>query len=554
MGAVPYAVRPMFPTGLEITASQTELTVELEWYNPTENTDGSALTILNGVYVYRNNLLIADLPETIPGAFVQHTDTVPVQDAYRYKIVPYTAIDGMYAFTREQWIGPPQYASPTGPDAYGYIALENTDPGGPPFDWIEIDPSMGGQGILLNFTQDDQTFQVPLPFTFKYYGLEYDTISICNNGWIAMGFTEETDYSNSAIPDDDGPPAMLAPFWEDLSPQQSGSVSYYYDDVEHIFIIEYYRVRQYYPATAFETFETVLYNPEHYPTATGDGKILFQWLDITDPTQATFGIENQVEAVGIQLGLDNYYDPTTLGIQDNKSILFLPPEESFPVTVTLIPESPSIVIPAGGGSFNYTVNISPPAVSPERFDVWVDVVLPEGSVYGPVINRTLTLQPGNPLSREMNQSIPGNAPAGEYLYRCTVGDYDLGVIWSIDQFGFTKTGVDGASGGFWTCRGFDLNESTADFADIPTVPALHSIYPNPFNAETNLSFFLPEDGDVNLVIFDIKGSEIIRLVDGWHPAGGYDIKFDASRLASGVYFARLTGGSLCQTRKLLLIK
>lgn len=555
MGAVPFTVRPMFPLDLEIVTYQNEFTADLSWTNPTENTDGSALTSLSGVYIYRNDVLIADLPETVPGAAAQFTNTVPIQDSYRYKVIAYTEVSGIYAFTAEQWIGPPWYALPTGPDEYGYIALESVDIGGPAFDWIEIDPSAGGQGTPLNFVQDDQTFQVELPFTFKYYGLEYDQVSVCSNGWIAMGYTEETDYSNSVIPDADGPPAMLAPFWEDLSPQQSGSVSYFYDEVNNRFIIEFYRVRQYLPTTAIETFEAILYDPAHHPTATGDGKILFQWLDITDPTQATFGIENQAEAVGIQLGYNNYYDPTTIGICDNYSVLFLPPEENFPVTVTLTPESPSIVIPAGGGSFDYNVDLSSTAGNPETFDIWVEAVLPNGSIYGPILNRSLTLQPGGTLSREMTQQVPGGAPVGEYFYRCSIGYFDLGVIWCIDQFTFTKTGMDGSSSDSWKCWGFDnINENASVIGITPTKPCFHSIYPNPFNPETNICVNLPFAGDVSLVIYDVVGREITRLLEGWHPAGTYQATFNASDLPTGVYFARLKAEGFSQTRKLLLVK
>ena len=82
----------------------------------------------------------------------------------------------------------------------------------------------------------------------------------------------------------------------------------------------------------------------------------------------------------------------------------------------------------------------------------------------------------------------------------------------------------------------------------------HAPYPNPFNPNTILTFELPKSSDVSLVIYNIKGREVARLVDGWYPEGIYECDFDGSELSSGVYFACLNVGNLNQTRKLLLLK
>ena len=553
MGAVPYTVRPLMPADLEITTIPDELDVTLSWVNPTENTDGSTLATLNGVMILRNGEVIADLTGMVPGAAVEYNDTVPEQEYYRYKVLAYTDVNGLYAFTRNQWIGPPPWAVPTGPDAYGYVALENFDPEGPVFDWIEIDPGMGGSGTLLNFTQDDETFQVDLPFTFQYYGLDYDRISVCSNGWIALGETSETDYSNSAIPNADGPPAMLAPFWEDLSPQQSGSVSYDYDVVNHWFIVEFYQVRQYLPVTAFETFQVIFYDPMHYPTVTGDGRILFQWLDVTDPSEATFGIENQAEAVGLQLGFDNSYDPTTAGVQDNYAVLFLPPEENFPVEVALTPESTPIIIPASGGSFNYTIALSAPTAA-QTFDVWIDAVLPNGSPYGPILSRTITLQGGQSLSRDMTQNVPGGAPQGDYAYRAFTGDEDLGIIWSSDSFDFTKEGVVEGTVGNWACTESEASNLAVQADAAVNGYVLYPCVPNPFNPTTTIGYRLSAASFVNLSVYDISGREVANLVSGWRDTGVHEVTFDGSKLASGVYVYRLSVAGHVASGKMILMK
>ena len=79
-------------------------------------------------------------------------------------------------------------------------------------------------------------------------------------------------------------------------------------------------------------------------------------------------------------------------------------------------------------------------------------------------------------------------------------------------------------------------------------------YPNPFNPVTNLSFSLQKQSRVLLVVYNIEGKQVTKLVDNWYPSGEHKILFDASDLSSGLYIARLIAGDYTQTQKLLLIK
>jgi hypothetical protein len=83
---------------------------------------------------------------------------------------------------------------------------------------------------------------------------------------------------------------------------------------------------------------------------------------------------------------------------------------------------------------------------------------------------------------------------------------------------------------------------------------LEQNYPNPFNPSTTIKFELPRASQVNLSVFDILGREVSVLVNERRGAGVYEVKFDGSNLASGVYFYRLQAGSFLQTMKLLLIR
>ena len=447
--------------------------------------------------------------------------------------------------------------SPTGPDAYGYYAFDYLDIIGTPlYSWIEIDPNAGGPGTLINYTIDDQTVQVDLPFSFSYYGLDYNEISACNNGWISMGTTTSTDYSNSHIPDDDGPPAMIAPFWEDLSPQIIGTVSYYYDSVENYFVIEFNGVRQFSPAWALETFEVILYDPAHHTTPTGDGKIKFQYAEISDPSSCTIGIENETETVGLEYLYNGTYDSHAAPIGNETAVLIMTVDTQPEVIVTLTPAGTPIQIPASGGSFEYNIAGSNNSGNVQNFDVWCNVILPNGSTYGPVMGPfNLNMNPGISINRDRNQSVPANAPAGNYTFKAYAGAYPS-VIWSSDEFDFEKLAVgDGIPVSDWNNWGESFDDISG-FGDmnIPAKYALHQNYPNPFNPKTSIRFELPSAGAVSLQVFDIQGRVVAELVDEWMQSGVHESVFYAESLSSGIYFARLEAEGFSQTIKLLLLK
>lgn len=91
-------------------------------------------------------------------------------------------------------------------------------------------------------------------------------------------------------------------------------------------------------------------------------------------------------------------------------------------------------------------------------------------------------------------------------------------------------------------------------AGIPRKMRLFQNYPNPFNPTTVIRYALPEAGFVSLKVFDILGRQVLTLVNAYRPAGFHSVKFDASRLSSGIYVYRLRAGALSKSRKMLLMK
>jgi len=84
--------------------------------------------------------------------------------------------------------------------------------------------------------------------------------------------------------------------------------------------------------------------------------------------------------------------------------------------------------------------------------------------------------------------------------------------------------------------------------------SLENNYPNPFNPVTNIKYNIPQDLFVSLKVYDISGREVKSLVNEFKNAGNYIISFNASELASGIYFYRIQTGSFVQVKKMILVK
>ncbi|MFZ1080626.1 MAG: T9SS type A sorting domain-containing protein [Candidatus Kryptoniota bacterium] len=102
---------------------------------------------------------------------------------------------------------------------------------------------------------------------------------------------------------------------------------------------------------------------------------------------------------------------------------------------------------------------------------------------------------------------------------------------------------------------FNMEQSTnGSVASAPAQNGLLGNYPNPFNPSTNISYNLSTSGHVTLKVYDILGREVRGLVDEDELVGYHNVLFDASRLASGVYFYRLTAPGIMVTKKMVVTK
>ncbi len=234
-------------------------------------------------------------------------------------------------------IGSPEDGDPFGPDDYGYVCFDSGDDEwemAPVYDWVEIDPDEDNNdfdgtntGISDNGNEQDESVVVDLPFTFQYYGQRFQRITICSNGWAAMGNWENlAHFRNRRIASGNGPNSQICVFWDNLI---RGKILTHYDEEDGRFIVEWNDMSREYEALS-ETFELILYDPDFRPTYTGDGIIDFQYKDFNNGNAApgwgapyaTVGIGNLDDTDGLEYTYWNRYTDGATPLDDGMAIRF----------------------------------------------------------------------------------------------------------------------------------------------------------------------------------------------------------------------------------------
>ena len=245
-------------------------------------------------------------------------------------------------------------SDPTGPCDYGYIFLDSNDESyseGVNYDWIEIKHVGQNTGIAdVNGSQEEDSAVITLPFMARFYGENYNEITVCSNGWLAFGQTEQKDFRNLPLPGPIAPKAMLAPYWTDLVVGGSlgGGVYTYYHQEENAFIIQWEKARLVtgYSQGAFGSitigdsvaFQVIIYDPQHHVIAYGDSPIKIQYRrflpgisgsNIHPFNHVTVGIQDHTSQRGLTFVYDNQYTPGSSALQSNRAILITQPDMFF---------------------------------------------------------------------------------------------------------------------------------------------------------------------------------------------------------------------------------
>lgn len=126
----------------------------------------------------------------------------------------------------------------------------------------------------------------------------------------------------------------------------------------------------------------------------------------------------------------------------------------------------------------------------------------------------------------------------------------------------------GMVSGFWGESGIGtaIEDDGDTSSDLPCTFRLYQNYPNPFNPETCIAFDLPQEGEVTLVVYDLQGKEINRLIQGHQAAGNHTVIWRGSdvngnTVSSGLYFYRIIvrslrseSGTIVKVKKMIFMK
>jgi Peptidase family C25/Propeptide_C25/Secretion system C-terminal sorting domain len=236
-------------------------------------------------------------------------------------------------------LGTPQVTDPCHNDTYGYICFDDEDTDYemcPEYDWIEINPDLGGEGESIPmytgaWNGQSEVIDLPDNFNFKFYGEDYQQLTICSNGWVAPGSHETASYCNWYLPSPQGPSPIIAVFWDDLRVMDNDdNISWYYDAINHWVIVEWYLPEDNYSND--NIFQVILYDYLYYPALEDNSDIKMQYgvIDNTNYSNniqyhgqyATIGLENSDSSSGLLYTYNNQYDVTNKALENEMSLFY----------------------------------------------------------------------------------------------------------------------------------------------------------------------------------------------------------------------------------------
>ena len=109
----------------------------------------------------------------------------------------------------------------------------------------------------------------------------------------------------------------------------------------------------------------------------------------------------------------------------------------------------------------------------------------------------------------------------------------------------------------WRLKEPEENSNSKQPGKQPVIPeryAMSQNFPNPFNPVTHITVDLPQESRVSLTVYNVTGQKVAELLRGVKPAGIYEVVFDGSNLASGVYIYRLQANDFTAVKRMLLVK
>ena len=187
---------------------------------------------------------------------------------------------------------------------------------------------------------------------------------------------------------------------------------------------------------------------------------------------------------------------------------------------------------------------------------WIDAFNVESDVVVDVLTETRGIAIV-PNVQNLPSAIHRTLPNGNKIFFAGYWTYAVNTATNINMPTYNWLGFTNESPAYQALLWFgipiitDVENTTGS---LPTKFNLAQNYPNPFNPSTKISWQSPVGSWQTIKVYDVLGNEVATLVNEEKPAGNYEVNFNSSHLASGIYFYRLQAGSFVQTKKMILIK
>ena len=182
---------------------------------------------------------------------------------------------------------------------------------------------------------------------------------------------------------------------------------------------------------------------------------------------------------------------------------------------------------------------------------WMDGFFVESDVVVDVISETRGIA-GAPSVTDKPCAMHRTLPAGNKIFFASYWNIAVNTT----QTNYNWLGFTNESPAYQALVWFGITISDVKQvgSGVPEVYNLSQNYPNPFNPTTTINFSIPKASNVVLKIYDVLGREVATLLNDDRAAGNYEVNFDASKLASGLYVYTINAGDFTSTKKMMLMK
>ena len=456
-----------------------------------------------------------------------------------------------------------------GPDIFGYEWMDSDELSGPAFEWNDI----SSDGIeATNWTPTgsydakDEGYSGPynLGFNFSFYDTDFSSVYITSNGFLSFTTLSGSYFSNSSIPNSSLPNGIIAGFWDDLDGSSQGKV--YYKSYTDKFVVQFDGWGKYSSSSSSLTFQMVIRK---------NGKVNFFYKNMTGTlNSATVGIESPNGTDGLQVAKDASYIKNNLAVEfaaepewmtmdhydgilyngnySNIIIDFITedlPSGLYSMDVVVNsndPNSPVMIVPVSLNLTGGEIPVELTSFTAERKDKYITITW---STATETNNMGFEVERKTSDKWENISFVSGKGTTTEiskYYFQDEISSLNSNkVSYRLKQMDF-----DGA---------FTLS----DIIEVDLTPSQYELsqnYPNPFNPETKINYALPFKSEVQISIYNSLGEKLAVLENASKDAGYYELVWNASDLASGLYLYIITAKSLennnefRNVKKMLLIK